>query len=133
MKHKSIIFVLALFSSFLISSKVSAHPGRTDAHGGHTCRTNCASWGLSDGEYHYHEGGGSTSSGGSIDTANGVGAIQPVYPTHTLIPTRIPTRIPIKPPAPTVTVALSPTTQPTPTIVPTKKAQTVHSNAIAQK
>lgn len=35
----------------------SAHPGRTDANGGHTCRTNCAKWGLKDGEYHFHNGG----------------------------------------------------------------------------
>ena len=40
-----------------------AHPGRTDANGGHTCRTNCASWGLSQGEYHYHGGGGSSAGG----------------------------------------------------------------------
>ena len=31
-----------------------AHPGRTDASGCHTCRTNCANWGLSTGEYHCH-------------------------------------------------------------------------------
>lgn len=31
-----------------------AHPGRTDANGGHTCRTNCEKWGLQNGEYHYH-------------------------------------------------------------------------------
>ncbi|NQX45364.1 MBL fold metallo-hydrolase [Paenibacillus tritici] len=36
-----------------------AHPGRTDANGGHYCRTNCAKWGLENGEYHYHNGGGS--------------------------------------------------------------------------
>ncbi|MFC0394014.1 MBL fold metallo-hydrolase [Paenibacillus mendelii] len=33
-----------------------AHPGRTDADGGHYCRTNCAKWGLEDGEYHKHDG-----------------------------------------------------------------------------
>ncbi|OMC76821.1 MBL fold metallo-hydrolase [Paenibacillus odorifer] len=38
-----------------------AHPGRTDANGGHYCRTNCAKWGLKDGEYHYHNGGSSNS------------------------------------------------------------------------
>ena len=27
---------------------------RTDANGGHTCRTNCEKWGLQYGEYHYH-------------------------------------------------------------------------------
>ena len=31
-----------------------AHPGRTDANGGHTCRTNCEKWGLQYGDYHYH-------------------------------------------------------------------------------
>src|SRR3989344_2186638 len=31
-----------------------AHPGRTDSFGCHTCRTNCSSWGLSNGEYHCH-------------------------------------------------------------------------------
>jgi len=33
---------------------VFAHPGRTDAKGCHTCRTNCESWGLEYGEYHCH-------------------------------------------------------------------------------
>ncbi len=32
----------------------SAHPGRTNASGCHTCRTNCPKWGLKDGEYHCH-------------------------------------------------------------------------------
>jgi len=36
---------------------VYAHPGNTDSSGGHTCRTNCESWGYSYGEYHYHGGG----------------------------------------------------------------------------
>lgn len=31
-----------------------AHPGRTDALGCHTCKTNCPNWGLSYGEYHCH-------------------------------------------------------------------------------
>ncbi len=35
-----------------------AHSGRTDASGCHTCRTNCASWGLSTGEYHCHRSNG---------------------------------------------------------------------------
>ena len=45
---------LLVFSSPLIAE---AHPGRTDSSGGHTCRTNCESWGLGYGEYHYHGGG----------------------------------------------------------------------------
>jgi hypothetical protein len=32
-----------------------AHPGRTDDSGGHTCRTDCGSWGLEYGEYHTHD------------------------------------------------------------------------------
>jgi len=31
-----------------------AHPGRTDRKGCHTCRTNCAKWGLKTGQYHCH-------------------------------------------------------------------------------
>lgn len=40
-----------------------AHPGRTDSSGGHTCYTNCESYGLEYGEYHYHNGGGGGSGG----------------------------------------------------------------------
>ena len=46
----------------MIITPISAHSGRTDANGGHCCRTNCAKWGLRDGEYHYHNDGGSSSS-----------------------------------------------------------------------
>ncbi|MEK4749313.1 YHYH domain-containing protein [Niallia sp. FSL W8-0177] len=46
---------------------VEAHPGRTDANGGHTCRTNCEKWGLSYGEYHYHNGGSSDSTSSNTD------------------------------------------------------------------
>ncbi|BBI34626.1 MBL fold metallo-hydrolase [Cohnella abietis] len=49
---------LLMLSIVFVNTSVSmAHPGRTDANGGHTCRTNCAKWGLKDGEYHYHNGG----------------------------------------------------------------------------
>jgi hypothetical protein len=41
---------------FLFTGSASAHPGRTDSSGGHTCRTNCESWGLDHGEYHSHGG-----------------------------------------------------------------------------
>ncbi|MEM7355450.1 MAG: YHYH domain-containing protein [Acidobacteriota bacterium] len=34
----------------------TAHPGRTDSSGCHTCRTNCRSWGLRTGQYHCHGG-----------------------------------------------------------------------------
>jgi hypothetical protein len=44
----SIVLVLGLPASAV------AHPGNTDSQGGHTCRTNCASWGLGNGQYHLH-------------------------------------------------------------------------------
>lgn len=48
------ISFLILISLIVIPWRASAHPGRTDSYGCHTCRTNCASWGLSQGEYHCH-------------------------------------------------------------------------------
>lgn len=36
----------------------SAHPGRTDFVGCHTCRTHCPNWGLFYGEYHCHRSKG---------------------------------------------------------------------------
>lgn len=45
-----------------LTSVALARPGRTDAKGGHTCKTNCAKWGLKNGEYHYHHGSSSSSS-----------------------------------------------------------------------
>lgn len=47
-----LLFIIQVynFSSF----DAYAHPGRTDSSGGHTCRTNCESWGLEYGEYHKH-------------------------------------------------------------------------------
>ncbi|RNB78117.1 YHYH domain-containing protein [Brevibacillus nitrificans] len=57
-------FIVLLTLLLVPFNMVDAHPGRTDANGGHTCRTNCEKWGLQYGQYHYHNGG-STSSGGS--------------------------------------------------------------------
>lgn len=54
----SAVIIFSLFFS-LFSPGAIAHPGRTDANGGHTCRTNCEKWGLKDGEYHYHNSDGS--------------------------------------------------------------------------
>ncbi len=53
-KMKILLFVaLVLLGSFTAGS-ASAHPGRTDSAGCHTCRTNCESWGLEYAEYHCH-------------------------------------------------------------------------------
>lgn len=58
---KRVLLLLTLVASLVVSAAtVSAHPGRTDSNGGHTCRTNCEQYGLDYGEYHYHNGGGST-------------------------------------------------------------------------
>jgi predicted DNA-binding protein YlxM (UPF0122 family) len=54
---KLVGLVTAVSLLFVGTSATYAHPGRTDANGGHTCRTNCEKWGLDYGEYHYHNGG----------------------------------------------------------------------------
>jgi hypothetical protein len=51
-----IVFALALIFPIF----VSAHPGRIDSSGCHTCKTNCSNWGLSYGEYHCHNSKGVT-------------------------------------------------------------------------
>lgn len=62
MKKLFVAFSIVSLTLSLLFSDALAHPGRTDSNGGHTCRTNCAKWGLNTGEYHYHNGGGSRSS-----------------------------------------------------------------------
>jgi len=64
-----VAFVLLPVLLLAFSISASAHPGRTDANGGHTCRTNCEKWGLQYGEYHYHSG--SSAGGGSGSTSSG--------------------------------------------------------------
>lgn len=76
---KKVIFSL-IISVLIIPSISFAHPGRTDSSGGHTCRTNCASWGLSTGEYHYHRSKGVPQAKEpvrSIRNENGVGKTVP--------------------------------------------------------
>lgn len=58
-KKKHYVILLSIFSMvwfFSLANIVNAHSGRTDSSGGHTCRTNCSSYGLDYGEYHYHGG-----------------------------------------------------------------------------
>lgn len=50
-KIKGLIIIMIVVLSPLC---VEAHPGRTDSNGCHTCRTNCAKWGLRYGQYHCH-------------------------------------------------------------------------------
>ena len=49
------IFVAALLGFSMVAK---AHSGNTDIYGGHYCYTNCAEYGLSDGEYHLHDDSG---------------------------------------------------------------------------
>ena len=103
MKYKLLILFLlsSLVTIPLAPEPVYAHPGRTDSSGGHTCRTNCESWGLGYGEYHSHGGGGSSGgSTGSTYTAPVMDTQQQqpvvVIPTNTPLPLRIPTTIPTR-------------------------------------
>jgi len=71
------IFVFVAFCAPFFSF---AHPGRTDAYGCHTCRTNCAKWGLSTGEYHCHRSKGVEQSKEPIKshkTETGIGYTEP--------------------------------------------------------
>lgn len=63
-KIKRLIMIMIVILSPLY---VEAHPGRTDSNGCHTCRTNCAKWGLSYGQYHCH---GKTNSSTSSSNTN---------------------------------------------------------------
>lgn len=58
MRKKLFLFSLAITLCF--NSAVIAHPGRTDANGGHYVRTE--GWGEPVGSYHYHNGENSSSS-----------------------------------------------------------------------
>lgn len=77
MKKTILAFVILALTIPFVSF---AHPGRTDSAGGHTCRTNCTSWGLSNGEYHYHRSKGVPQAKEpvkSIRNKNGVGKTVP--------------------------------------------------------
>lgn len=49
---------------------VSAHSGRLDKNGCHTCYSNCNQYGLRDGEYHCHRGSSSSSENIKKKTSN---------------------------------------------------------------
>lgn len=77
------IIVSLVTTLILVISTVGiaeAHPGRTDSNGGHTCKTNCAKWGLQTGEYHYHNGGSSKPSAGSSSSSKPPYVSKPAAP-----------------------------------------------------
>lgn len=92
MKYNKYIVILLMVILTMIPF-ADAHPGRTDSKGGHYCRTNCASWGLEDGEYHYHNSGSSPTN----DDTPTVTAT----PTVTVSPTKTITTVP------TVTIGIA--------------------------
>ncbi|MEC0209997.1 hypothetical protein P4H70_13750 [Paenibacillus ehimensis] len=53
MKLQRVALSIALLC-LSFAAVAGAHPGRLDERGGHNCHTNCAKWGLDDGEYRYH-------------------------------------------------------------------------------
>lgn len=61
MKRLFLVVILIM----VMPINIFAHPGRTDSSGCHYCRTNCSKWGLSNGEYHCHNGNASTNSNSS--------------------------------------------------------------------
>lgn len=58
-----IVLIVCLFPVM-----VSAHPGRLDKNGCHTCRKNCSKWGLSNGQYHCHGGSSTTNKNTNSNT-----------------------------------------------------------------
>jgi micrococcal nuclease len=54
---KKYLIVCAAFIIIMLGTQgiVFAHPGGLDGSGGHTCRTNCAKYGLRNGQYHNHK------------------------------------------------------------------------------
>lgn len=96
-------YLLVLIIWLIIPISVFAHPGRTDSSGCHTCRTNCASWGLSTGEYHCHRSKGVTQPiepVRSIRNEGGTGTTVPApeykVPVINTVKTQIPTTPTIK-------------------------------------
>ncbi len=78
--NRLLSITIVIVFTFLAPNISSAHPGRTDSSGGHTCRTNCANWGLSTGEYHYHRSKGIPQAKEPIKStygANGTGYTSP--------------------------------------------------------
>lgn len=73
-QKKSLIIMLLVLIGMFFSKQtinINAHPGRTDVNGCHYCRTNCNKYGLSNGQYHCHNGGGSSNSDSSSNSNQG--------------------------------------------------------------
>ena len=80
--YLNILFLVLLLNVF-VPLDVFAHPGRLNSSGCHTCKTNCASWGLSDYEYHCHNGNTYTNSKGQVFNSDGTKISDGNSPTNT--------------------------------------------------
>src|SRR5659263_345228 len=131
MKLKVVLYIMVLF---LVISTVSAHPGKLDKNGGHTCKTNCEKWGLKDGEYHYHNRPIPASAPTPEPTLK---STPTPTPTQTLVPTTAaPTRIAIPTPTSTTTVTSTSAPTPKPTLIsiaaldPTEENRSVNYSTV---
>lgn len=91
MRSKRYLAIIIFFFVSFGPTAALAHPGRTDASGCHTCRTNCPNWGLSYGEYHCHRSKGLSQPKEPIKShlnKNGAGYTEPA-PEYK-IPTTVP-------------------------------------------
>lgn len=84
MNHE--LFLGSLVLSFcLIALPAAAHPGRTASDGCHYCKTNCAEWGVPQGQRHCHHAPDSTpndlQSNDVVDPIDLSGAVAASAPT----------------------------------------------------
>lgn len=128
--HKRTLLLLTTVATLLLSTtfQASAHPGRTDSKGGHTCQTNCAQWGLATGEYHLHsaDGGYTNSQGQKYDKEGNLISSAPkptAAPVATAATSPAPSKIIASPAAatPESTPTTSPSSQNSPTTSPTPR------------
>lgn len=52
---KQLFIFICILSIILAPAMALASPGSLDQYGGHICLKNCSVYGLTDGEYHYHD------------------------------------------------------------------------------
>ena len=72
---KTLLIIFISVVILIMPTTVLAHPGRTDSSGCHKCNganTNCAQWGLNDGEYHCHSGNTYSNSKGEVFDKSGI-------------------------------------------------------------
>ena len=127
MSRKLLSVMICFILVFSFSTTALAHPGRTDANGGHYDR--------STGIYHYHNGGGSSSSRSSSSSSSNKKSKSTKSKKKsttsnrsntTIVYTLEPTRKPTPRPTPTPTPTPKPTATPKPTPTPIPEYITVY-------